>query len=105
MMQSSVRDSSTAHPRSFQPPKDPMWSALIEDTNIPVVVVDTAGTIEFANPVAARVMGVDPGAAAGRHMRDFFSQEWVAERMGLIRDAATSGRPVTVEGMVKGRMM
>ena len=105
MMQSSVRDSSTAHPRSFQPPKDPMWSALIDDTNLPVVVVDTSGTIEFANPVAARIMGVDAGAAAGRPMKDFFSQELVAERLGLIRDAANSGRPITVEGMVKGRMM
>jgi DNA-binding CsgD family transcriptional regulator len=82
-----------------------MWSALIEDTNLPVVVVDTAGTIEFANPTAARIMGVEPGAAAGRPMRDFFSQEVVTERLGLIRDAANSGRPIIVDGMIKGRLM
>src|SRR5690348_10684241 len=105
MMQTSARDSSAAHPRSFQPPKDPVWSALIDDTNLPVAVVDISGTVEFANPAAARLVGVEPSALAGKQLKDLFSQELAAERLGLIREAASTGRAVTVEGMIKGRMM
>lgn len=105
MMQSSVRDSSAAHPRSFTPPKDPVWSALIDDTNLPVAVVDMSGMIEFANPAAARLLGVELSTVAGKQLKDFFSQDLAAERLGLIREAANTGRAVTVEGMIKGRMM
>jgi len=82
-----------------------VWSALIDDTNLPVAVVDVSGTIEFANPAAAKLLGVEPSAVAGKQLKDVFSQELAAERLTLIRDAANTGRPVTVEGMVKGRMM
>jgi PAS domain S-box-containing protein len=105
MMQSSVREGSAGQSRSYQPPKDPIFAALADDTNVPVAVVDVSGVVEFANPAAARVMGVEPSSAAGHHLRDFFSEEFVAERLGLIREAANSGRPVTIEGMVKGKMM
>jgi DNA-binding CsgD family transcriptional regulator len=105
MMQSSVRDSSAAHPRSFQPPKDPVWSALIDDTNLPVAVVDVSGTIEFANPAAAKLLGVELSLVAGKQLKDVFSLDLATERLGLIREAASTGRAVTVEGMIKGRMM
>jgi DNA-binding CsgD family transcriptional regulator len=102
MMQSSVRDIGTGA-RTFQPPKDPFWSALMDDTNLPVLVVDVNGVIEFANPVASRIMGTDN--ASGKNLREFFSEELVNERLGMIRDAVNTGRPITVEGMVKGKLM
>jgi DNA-binding CsgD family transcriptional regulator len=82
-----------------------VWSALTEDTNVPVAVVDVSGMIEFASVAAARLLGVDPAAVAGKQLKDVFSQELAAERLTLIREAANTGRPVTVEGMIKGRMM
>lgn len=77
----------------------------MDDTNLPVLVVDVNGVIEFANPVASKVMGTDAANAAGKNLRDFFSEELVTERLGMIRDAANSGRAITVEGMVRGRLM
>jgi DNA-binding CsgD family transcriptional regulator len=104
MMQSSVRESSTPAGK-YQPPKDPFWAALTDDTNLPVLIVDATGVIEFANVVAAKIMGTDVANASGKHLRDFFSEELVTERLGMIRDAVATGRPITVEGMVKGRLM
>src|SRR5688500_17820384 len=104
MMQSSVRNTSNGA-APYQTPKDPFWSALMDDTNLPVLVVDVNGVIEFANPVASRIMGTDPAHAAGKNLREFFSEELVTERLGMIRDAVNTGRPITVEGMVKGRLM
>jgi PAS domain S-box-containing protein len=104
MMQSSVRDTSSTGGK-FQPTKDPFWSALTDDTNLPVLIVDANGVIEFANPVASRIMGTDASNAAGKNLREFFNEDLVTERLGLIREAINSGRPITVEGMVKGRLM
>jgi DNA-binding CsgD family transcriptional regulator len=104
MMQSSVREI-TGTGGKYSAPKDPFWSALMDDTNLPVLVVDVNGVIEFANPVAARIMGTDPANAAGKNLRDFFTEELVNERLGMIREAVSTGRPITVEGMVKGRLM
>jgi DNA-binding CsgD family transcriptional regulator len=50
-------------------------------------------------------VGVEPSAVAGKQLKDVFSQDLAAERLGLIREAASTGRAVTVEGMIKGRMM
>jgi DNA-binding CsgD family transcriptional regulator len=104
MMQSSMRET-TGLAGKYMPPKDPFWSALMDDTNLPVLVVDVSGVIEFANTVAARIMGTDPANAAGKNLRDFFTEELVTERLGMIREAVSTGRPITVEGMVKGRLM
>jgi DNA-binding CsgD family transcriptional regulator len=103
MMQPSVRETGTGV--RFQPPKDPFWSALMDDTNLPVLVVDVNGTVEFANAVASKIMGTDSGGAQGRNLREFFSEELVNERLGMIREAVNTGRPITVEGMVRGRLM
>jgi len=104
MMQSSIRDTSATQAK-YQAPKDPFWAALTDDTNLPVLIVDSTGVIEFANNVAAKIMGTDVASAAGKHLRDFFSEELVNERLGMIRDAVSGGRPITVDGMVKGRLM
>ncbi|HYE62017.1 MAG TPA: LuxR C-terminal-related transcriptional regulator [Phycisphaerales bacterium] len=104
MMQSSVRDT-TSTGGKFQPTKDPFWSALTDDTNLPVLIVDANGVIEFANGVASKIMGTDPTNASGKNLREFFSEELVTERLGLIREAVNTGRPITIEGMVKGRLM
>jgi len=94
-------------PAPFQPPKDAslFWTALMEDTLLPAMVLSLAGVIEFANAEAARLMGVEPGAAIGRQLNEFYSEEMVAERMALVADAVKAGRSIAVVGMCRGRMM
>ena len=104
MMQSTATSSSPAQTRSFQAPKDPMWAALIEDTDVPVAVLDANGTFEYANPAAGRILGMDAGAIVGHHLRDYFSDELVNERLSILRQVLNTSRPVAIEGMVKGRM-
>ncbi len=105
-----MRENGSAQ-KAYQTPKDPFWSALMDDTNLPVLVVDVNGAVEFANPVANRIMGPGSphangnGDATGRNLRDFFNEELVTERLNLIKEAVTTGHPITLEGMVKGRLM
>jgi PAS domain S-box-containing protein len=102
-MQTSTRDTSSGF-RPANPGKDPVWSALTDDTDLPVAVVDSAGVFEFVNAAAARQMNVDAAAAVGHNLREYFSEDFVNERMSIIRQVITAGRPVTIEGMVKGRL-
>lgn len=104
MVQATARDNGTAT-KSYQGPKDAAWAALVEDTNLPVLVVDVAGAVEFANGVAGKVMASEASGVGAKHLRDFLGEELATESLGMIKDAATNGRPVTVEGMVKGRLM
>ncbi len=100
----STPTTAAAQARSFQPPKDPMWAALIDDTDVPVAVLDAAGTFEYANFAAGRMLGMDAAAVAGHHLREFFTDELVNERLSIFRQVLNTSRPVAIEGMVKGRM-
>ncbi len=100
----TTASSAAAQGRSFQPPKDPMWTALIDDTDVPVAVLDVTGTFEYVNAAAAKMIGVDPAAVAGHNIREFFSDELVNERLSIFRQVLNTSRPVAIEGMVKGRM-
>lgn len=82
---------------------DVVWTSLSQDTNLPVVVVDVNGTIEFANPPAAQLL--ESGSPlVGRRLSEFYNEDLAAEMLVHVREAATGRGPVMVEGMIKGRM-
>lgn len=79
------------------------WEALIADTESVVGIVDGDGRIHFANDLARRGLGVEPDAdLSTRTLHEFFPEDYVEERLSLIRRALETGRPLTVLGMTFG---
>ena len=102
-MTTTTADRSNHHAADFLHHDSPtVWSALAEDTSLPVYVVDTGGTIEFANHAAARAFGGDPH---GKHLSEFHPEPFVRERLDHISEAIQQNRPLTVDALTQGRLM
>ena len=51
--------------------REAQFRALIENASDAVVVIDAAGTVAYASPAVAAVLGVGPGVVVGRPLGDF----------------------------------
>lgn len=80
-----------------------LWSALTEDSNVPVMILDADAGIEYANPAAATLLGVPVAEAVGHSLADYFGDEVVRDRVAFIADVLAADRPVAVDGMIRGR--
>jgi DNA-binding CsgD family transcriptional regulator len=82
------------------------FAALTEDTGAPVLIADGMGVIEFANPAALTMLGSTNGASvAGKQLAEFLGEDVARDRLGIGVESATTGQPVTVTGMVRGRLL
>lgn len=82
---------------------EPVWAALTDDTTSCVIVVEPDGTIVFANWLAAQWATRPAHELVGRNLRELWDEAIARERIDLVREAATTGRPITVDGMIQGR--
>ncbi len=83
---------------------DEAWSVLVDDSERPVVVVDQAGEVVYANRSAARHVGQnDPAALVGQNMTDVCESEYAQERLACIREVAERGEAIAIEGMTRGQ--
>ena len=96
---------STHAPASLFIPEtmEPVWAALTDDTTSGVIVVEPDGTIVFANWLAAQWATRPAHELVGRNLRELWDEAFARERIDLVREAATTGRPITVDGMIQGR--
>lgn len=84
-------------------PQQLAWQALVADTDSLVGVLDGDGHILFANEVARRGLGVDPGAdLSARTIHEFFPDDYVDERLSIVRRVLETGKALTVLGMTFG---
>ncbi len=81
----------------------PIWAALVEDTQAAVMLLDADGQVQFANDAAGKLCDRAPGEMTGRHLKDLWPEDFARERLEMVREAAATGRTVTVDGMVHGR--
>ncbi len=83
---------------------DEAWSVLVDDSDRPVVVVDVAGSVVYANRSAARHVGEDdPANLIGRTMHDVCDSEYAEERLACVREVAERRQPMAIEGMTRGQ--
>lgn len=80
------------------------WVALADDTGSGILVVDMQGKFVYCNRVAADLLGSTPEHAVGKTFSDFFGADVAQERSGLLRRAASSERPLVVDGLLRGQM-
>ena len=93
--------------RGFQPADNgaALWAALCEDSGSACLVVSASGIIQSASRTAAELLGAAPGDFAGRPVADLIGAAAAPERIAMINEAAASGKPVTIDGMIRGRLI
>jgi DNA-binding CsgD family transcriptional regulator len=83
-----------------------LWTALVEDASAAVKIITTTGHIIYANEFASSFYG-QPAfkQLTGRNLRDIFSDAIVNERLAMAQEVASSGLPLALEGMLKGKLV
>lgn len=78
------------------------WLALVQDAGACVVLIDSQGTILFANEPSARTVGLTVDELVGRRYGDFFPPDIACERLGYFRRVAETGVAMVVEHTFAG---
>lgn len=79
-----------------------VWSALVHDSPSVVMVMSSAGVIEYANPTACAFLGLPESQVVGRNYASLFEENHAAERMNMISQVARTGTPIAIDGVVRG---
>ncbi len=82
-----------------------IWSALVHDANVGVVVVDADGVVAFANTIASKLYSKGAPIPPGQTLRELGGEEFARERLDVVRDVLASGRVLALEGMVSARYL
>ncbi len=77
-------------------------TALIADTDSPVLVLEPSGKIAFANDLALTLINSAGGPILGRNYQEFYPIDFANERLTFVRNVATTGKSVALDGMVNG---
>ncbi|MFZ4573314.1 MAG: LuxR C-terminal-related transcriptional regulator [Phycisphaerales bacterium] len=81
------------------------FAALVADSAASVMLVADDGTIEFANFAVGRLFGRAAEELIGQSYASLFDETGGRERMDILRDAVRLGEVITVDGMLKGRLV
>lgn len=80
------------------------WTALIQDTNLMISVLDENGVFLYANDVVDREFGRSNAEIVGKTMHDFVAHPIADERLEAVRRVIQTGQAMAVEGMVSGQL-
>jgi len=92
-------------PQSSSYATDPIWAGVTSDPAAGVSIVSGAGTILYANKQAVRIFFGDdtrPEEVIGEHISKVEGEQWVEERLELLRQVQESGRPVLLRTVWRG---
>ena len=87
-------------PQSSDP--QALWDALTQDAEVSVLVVDTQGTIRFANTEAQEAMGAGRADLNGKSWHDLLPKDVADERVRCAEQVVQTSRPIALIGMIKG---
>lgn len=82
----------------------PIWAALIDDAHVGVLIVDADGQVRFANAWAEDLIGKKIAVGA-TSLREIWPEELAKERLDHLRESASTGRPMAIDGMIRGRFV
>jgi DNA-binding CsgD family transcriptional regulator len=79
-----------------------LWDALTHDAEVGVLVVDTHGTIQFANTAAQGALEASGVDLRGKSWHDLLSKDVADERVRCAEQVVRSSRPIALIGMIGG---
>jgi DNA-binding CsgD family transcriptional regulator len=83
-----------------------LWTILVSEPEVGVVIVDVEGRLHFANPQSAAIWhGVKWRDPRGLTLYDLHTPEFVAERLPLLRRVAHSRKPLIVRHIRRGKQV
>ena len=83
-----------------------LWETLVSEPGIGVAVVSVEGRILYVNEQSATIFLERPASdASGKLLGELFPTEWVRERMDLIHRVSTTGEPLVLRSIWRGRQI
>ena len=79
-----------------------LWDALTQDAEVGVVVVDTQGTIQFANTAAQGALGAGRADLNGKSWHDLLPKDVADERVRCAEQVVRTLQPIALIGMIRG---
>lgn len=87
------------------PSPDELWASITTEPNTGVSIVDLAGKLMFVNEQAVRIyVGEDtkPDDIVNRHLSEFLPDDFVEERMTILRHVAEDHKPRLIRSIWRG---
>lgn len=81
------------------------FAALASDSAAGVLIIADDGSVEFANFAAGRLFGRASDDITGQPYAGLFDEAGGRERMDFLREAIRGSEVLTVDGMIRGRMV
>lgn len=82
-----------------------LWEALASAAGCAVTLLRADGTIEFANPRSAELMGIPADAAPGKRLHDLFSQPFAETYVQALGRVLASGASTSVVKFIHGHLL
>lgn len=86
-------------------PAEAVWSALVTEPGTGVSIFDIDGLCLFMSQTACDILigrGVRSEQVNGHHAREFFPEEWVAQRLILLQNIRDGGEPRGIRTIWRG---
>ncbi|MBU6413773.1 MAG: hypothetical protein KGS45_09880 [Planctomycetes bacterium] len=86
-------------------PAEAVWSALVTEPGTGVSIFDIDGLCLFMSQTACDIFigrGVRSEQVSGRHAREYFPEDWVTQRLALLRTIRDGGEPRGIRTIWRG---
>jgi hypothetical protein len=104
-----LSDGGRPAPQANLTPQDlpAMWASLVEDASSGVDIISASGTVLFANEYSTwfHTKGTSISSLAGHSLREFLPEAMATERLRIIQEVCSGGKPIALDGMVRGKLV
>lgn len=86
-------------------PAESVWSALVTEPGTGVSIFDIDGCCIFMSQTACDIFlgrGITSAQVGGHHAREFFPEDWVTQRLTLLRQIRDGGEPRGIRTIWRG---
>lgn len=86
-------------------PAEAVWSALVTEPGTGVSIFDIDGLCLFMSQSACDIFlgrGIRSDQVSGHHAREFFPEDWVSQRLDLLRQIRDGGEPRGIRTIWRG---
>ncbi len=79
-----------------------LWDALTHDAEVGVLVVDTQGTIQFANGAVQGALAASGADLRGKSWHDLLPKDVADEKVRCAEQVVRTSQPIALIGIIRG---